>query len=207
MARFTKSGLVYRQTLGRGLRKKPVNYCVVIDFAVNSGRHDLFEPINLFDASGMDLDILKIAGRLINEGKHQDPREALKEAEHVHRQQVELRVRTQERTPSYKMLAYDPFQIGSLLGIPNRQRESQRVATAKTKARLGAYKLSPKGISEAQAKKLLEELDHRRKEHLATHRQIALLVDKGVPAEFARAMPFDAAQQDLTIILGDRKRA
>ncbi len=207
MARPTKSGLVFRQTLGRALRKKPLNYAMIIDFAWNSGKHNLFQPINLFDATGMDLDILKIAGGLLDSGKHADPREALKEAERVHRQQVELQVKVRERTPSYKMLAYDPFQIGSLLGIPNRQREGQEACSAKNRARLEAYKLNPRGISDAQARKLLTDLDRRKAAGLATHRQVALLVSKEVPQEFAREMAFTDARGDLDIILAERRRA
>lgn len=207
IARPTKSGLVYRQMLGRGLRKKPDNWCQIVDYAVTNGSHDLFQPINLFDASGMDLDVLKLAGKFMNEGKHKDPREALKEAERVHRQQVELQVRARERAPSYKMLAYDPFQIGSLLGIPNRQREGQKACSARNHAALERYKIEPKGLSNAQAVKLIKELDDRQSENKLTHRQLALLVSKGVPVEFARDMPFEDAREDLDIILGERKRA
>jgi superfamily II DNA or RNA helicase len=207
MARPTKSGLVYRQMLGRVLRKKPDNYAVVVDYAVNSGRHDLFQPINLFDASGMDLDVLARAGRLIDEGKHQDAREAIQEAERVHAQEVALRVQVRERTPSYRMLAYDPFQIGTLLGIPNRQRAGQRACSARNRALLERFKLNPGSISDRQAKALIAELESRREQHLGTHRQVACLVANGVPQEIARALPFDAASEDMRIIIGDRKRA
>lgn len=207
IARPTKSGLVYRQMLGRGLRKKPDNFCIVVDYSVKNGKHDIFEPINLFDATGMDLDVLAIAGKFVNEGKHKDPRDALKEAERVHRQEVALRVQARERTPSYKMLAYDPFQIGSLLGIPNRQREGQKPCSARSRDVLERYKLDPTGISNTQAQKLIAELDRRQAEHLATHRQLALLVSKEVPVEFAREMTFEAAHEDLDIIIGGRKRA
>lgn len=207
IARPTKSGLVYRQMLGRGLRKKPENWCVVVDYALKNGKHDIFEPINLFDATGMDLDVLKIAGKLVNEGKHKDPRDAIKEAERVHRQEVALRVQARERTPSYKMLAYDPFQVGSLLGIPNRQRDGQKPCSSRSRGVLERYKLDPSGISNAQALKLIAELDRRQAEHLATHRQVALLVSKGVPDQYAREMAFEAAHEDLDIIIGGRKRA
>ncbi len=207
IARPTESELVYRQMMGRGLRKKPENYAIIVDYAVKNGKHDLFEPMDLFDATGMDLDVLALAARLVNEGKHQDPREALKEADRVHRQEVELRVQVQERTPSYKMIAYDPFQIGSLLGVPNRQRETQKPCSAKNRARLEAKKLNPKGISNVQAETILKELERRQTEQLCTHRQLALLVSKGVPSEFARQMTAQAAHDDLDIIIGERRRA
>jgi len=208
MARPTKSGLVYRQTLGRALRKKPVdNYAIIVDPACNSGRHDIFQPINLFDATGMDLDILKLAGDLINQGKHEDPRKAIEEADRIHQEEVLAQIRVRERTPTYKMLAYDPFQIGALLGVPNRQKEPLPSLSARTLGRLEAYKLNGIGIGEKQAKRLLTELDRRKAEHMATHRQVALLVAKDVPPEFARQMPFEAAREDLDIIIGERKRA
>jgi superfamily II DNA or RNA helicase len=207
MARPTKSGLVYRQCLGRALRKKPENYAVIVDPACNSGRHDIFEPINLFDASGMDLDILKIAGDLINKGKHQDPRKAIQEADRIHAEAVLAQIQVRERTPTYRMMAYDPFQIGSLLGIPNRQRDDQKPCSAKNRGRLEAYKLDPKGMSNLQAQRLLMELDQRKANGLGTHRQVACLVARGVPQEYAREMAFNDASEDLGIIIGERKRA
>ncbi len=105
------------------------------------------------------------------------------------------------------MLAYDPFQIGALLGVANRQRVPIPSLSAKTLGRLESYKLNGIGIGEQQAKRLLKELDRRRTEGLATHRQVALLVAKEVPQEFARQMHFEAASEDLDIIIGERKRA
>ncbi len=76
--------------------------------------------------------------------------------------------------------------------------------TALNRARLGVYKLEPGAISNAQAERILKVLESRKREGLATHRQVALLVSKGVPAEHARAMKFGEASSDLDILVGGR---
>jgi superfamily II DNA/RNA helicase len=204
MARPTKSGIIYRQMLGRGLRKYPgKTHCLVVDWAWNSGKHDLFRPIDLFDTSGMDLDILKIADGLIRTGKEEDPREAIKQAEQIHRRELAARVAVREREPRYQMIAFDPFQVGQLLGIPNRHVEGGRAPTKKAREQLEALKLKADGLSQKEAQRLLEEIAARRAKGLATHRQICLLVSKGVPPEQARNFSFEDARGDLDLILGN----
>jgi superfamily II DNA or RNA helicase len=210
MARPTKSPIVFRQMLGRGLRThEGKTHCLIIDLACNPGKHDLFRPIDLFDTTGMDLDILNIAHGILQSGKEQDPRRALREAERIHRIEVAAAIRVKERESRYHFVAFDPFAIGSLLGVPRRHvAVNAKPAQPHQIRRLQHLKLEvPEGYTRVEAKRLLDELDRRRREDLATHRQVAALVAQGVPAEQARALDFDAASGDLDILLGSRRGA
>jgi superfamily II DNA or RNA helicase len=206
MARPTTSSIVFRQMLGRGLRTYPgKEFCLILDFARNSGKHDLFRPIDLFDTSGMDLDVLNLADGLLKAGKAEDPREALKEAEKIHRAEVAARVRVKMRETRYDYLAYDPFAVGGLLGVPKKRRAANSLpVTHGQLRRLEGYKLkaSPDDLTRVEANRLLAELDDRRRKNLATHRQVALLVSQGVPPEQARSFAFEEAKGDLDILIG-----
>ncbi len=206
MARPTKSSIVFRQMLGRGLRtcaEIGKDHCLIVDYAWNSGRHDLFRPIDLFDTSGMDLAVLDIADKLMRDGKADDPRKAIQEAEEIHRRQVAMKVTVRERDPRYRMLAFDPFQVGSLLGIPKRHvAPGAKKLTTANAHRLASLKLDSAGITNAEAERLLKALDARRSAGKATHRMVAALVSNGVPAAVAADMSFEEAGGDLDIILG-----
>lgn len=203
MARPTKSSILFRQMLGRGLRTYPgKSECCVIDFALNSGRHDLFRPIDLFDTTGMDLRILDAADRLMKAGE-KDPRKALHDAEEVHRLEVAKAVAIREREPQYRLVAFDPFHVSDLLGIPRRERNpTAKKLSAPNSRRLESLKLETQGVDDASARRLIKEIDRRKAVGLATHRQVAALISKGVPQSMANTMSFDEAKGDLDIIFG-----
>lgn len=205
IARPTRSPVLYRQMIGRGLRTYPgKTHCVVVDWAWNCNRHDLMRPVDLYDTTGTDLDVLKIADGLVREGKESDPLAALDRATDIHRVELARRVTVREREPKYRMIAYDPFCIGQLLGIPNRHQGPGKAPSKANRAGLEKLKLDPGAMSDREAEALLKEIEARRVRGLATHRQVALLVSRGVPPEQARALSFEAARQDLDLILGTR---
>lgn len=210
LARPTKSGVLYRQMVGRGTRLFPGKLdCKIIDFAWNSGQHDLVSPVELFDGPNTDQSVLDMADKLIKSGREKDPLKALEEAERVHRKNLAMRMSVRERASKYRFTAFDPFEVGAVLGVPRRKVSVNATpATIDQQRRLDrvfkTYEIDYSGMSRNYAKKLLTEIDHRRDQGLATHRQVSALIAGGIDQDAARAMSFDEASGRLDVLIGGR---
>jgi superfamily II DNA or RNA helicase len=206
LARKTKSRPLFTQMVGRGLRLAPNKEdCLILDWGMNSGKHDVVSPIELFDAADADERTLQIAGRLVAEGKEKDPLIALERAEVMRNEEV-VRVAVRERAARYKMLAYDPFQVATLLGVPQRSAtEYSEPATPGQVSALGRFKLDGKGMTKRQASALLDQLIKAAREGRASHRQVASLVSHGVPTADARSLSFEEASARLDVLMGARR--
>ncbi len=211
MARPTKSGTLYRQMVGRGTRNCPgKENCLVVDWAWNSGRHDLVSPVELFDESGhgLDAEVQDIADGLLRGGRESDPLKAVEEAEKIHKAKVAQSVTVRARASKYKFMAFDPFEIATLLDIPRRKSQGTSVPLPEyLQNRLRGRKIEPGRMGRSQAEKLLEALDERQRAGLATHRQVACLVSNGVEQEHARTMSFAEASEQLDALIGGRRIA
>ncbi len=211
LARPTKSGVLYRQMVGRGTRLcEDKADCLVVDFAWNSGKHSLVSPVELFDTQGTDAEVLEAADELIRSGRETDPLRAMEEAERIHRQQVAFRVSVRERASTYRFVAFDPFAVGEVLGVPRRRVTSNVTpATVEQQRRLDkvfrTYEIDYSAMSRGYAAKLLGEIDHRREQGLATHRQVAALIANGVDQDEARAMTFEDASGELDRLIGGKR--
>ncbi len=181
----------------------------MVDFAWNSGQHDLVSPVELFDTAGMDADVLEIADELVKTGKEKDPLRAIAEAEAIHRKKLALRMTVRERQSRYHMVAFDPFEVGTILGVSRRKHTTNAVpVTLEQQLRLDnlfkTYTIDYDGVTRAYARNLLTEIDTRRQEGLCTHRQLATLIANGVDQDEARAMAFDEASSRIGELVGKR---
>ena len=211
LARPTKSGVLYRQMVGRGTRLcEGKTDCLILDFAWNSGKHDLVSPVELFDSKTMDAEILEIADGLVKSGREKDPLKAVEEAERIHRGALAMRMTVRERASKFRFLAFDPFEVGSILGVPRRKPSANAIpATLDQQRRLDSvfktYEIDYSTVTRAYASKLLGELDDRRARGLATHRQVAALIAGGIDQDVARAMQFDEASGRLDVLIGGKR--
>lgn len=216
MARKTQSRPLYAQIVGRALRPFPGKAnATVIDFGCNSGEHELVHPIDLFDTTKTDAAVLRRARELVDTGAESDAMVAVERAKRVieeeliARQQHFFTVSVKERTSHYRMIAFDPFEVSSILGVPNRGQANARPISAYLRERLVRFKFNDEHIrsmSAAQAKRLVDELDLRRKRKLATHRQVSALIANGVPVDEARTISFAAASERLDRIFSSLRR-
>jgi superfamily II DNA or RNA helicase len=206
LCRFTKSRALYSQMVGRGLRPDPDNPwkqdCLILDFGVMCGKHQLVHPVELFDTTGLDDDIIARARRLIDSGKQPDVSMAMAQAKVdyeealISRQRRAMHVRVQERFSTFRMIASDPLETGRVLGMSFRAGEQKTAPSPYHRMRLERYKFDAdqiRSMTASFAKRLVEQLDARRKKNMATHRQVAMLIGLGVPPAVARDVTFDAA--------------
>ncbi len=209
LARPTQSGTLYRQMVGRGTRNyQDKENVMIVDWAWNSGKHDLVSPIELFDSAGMDAEVMEIADDLVKKGTEKDPLKAIEQAERIHKFRVASRVTVRERASKYRFIAFDPFEIAAVLGVPRRKSSgTPKKLSPYIQSRLKGFKIEPGGMGQGQAEKLIRTLDDRRRDKLATHRQVACLVANGVDQDLANTLSFDEASQRLDVLIGGRKTA
>lgn len=215
LARKTLSRPLYAQMVGRALRVSPGKVdAKIIDFGCMSGDHDLVGPMDLFDTTGTDEGVLAKAREFIRSGVEGDPLAAVERArrvteeELIARQRRAMSITVHERVSKYKLLAFDPFEVGAVLGVPTRGQPSARGPGRKHLARLRAYKFDDRissTMTPHQAKRLIRELDRRRTEGLATHRQVSCLIANGLEPAVARTTSFADASRRLDAIF--RRRA
>ncbi len=211
LCRPTKSGVLYRQMVGRGTRLFDGKAdCLIVDFAWNSGEHDLVSPIELFDTAGMDAEVLEMADKLVKSGEERSPLRALERAEEIHRKNLALRMSVRERASRYKFVAFDPFEVGAILGVPRRRPAANAIpVTLAQQQRMDrvfdTYQIEYDGMTRAYANKLLSEIDDRRHKGLATHRQVAALIAGGVDQETARMLTKGEASGRLDVLIGNRR--
>jgi superfamily II DNA or RNA helicase len=208
LCRPTRSRLLYSQQVGRGTRLSPGKAdCLLIDFDYLTARHDLVRPVELFDSTGTDSELLDLAAAAVAKAgeKPKDLLDALAEGRDAHRRlqadrvrERELKVKARDRELSYRRVTYDPLAVYDSLGLPWRGKKTGDAVVDRATPGQVEY-LSRLGVTDApclsrtRASTLLDYLAARKKQGLATLRQVSWAIAKGCDPVVARAMRFDEA--------------
>lgn len=209
LCRPTKSRPLYAQMVGRGTRLAPgKDDCLIIDFNYLTSKHDLVKPIELFDTTNTDDEVLAIAKEITSKEKGVDLIEAVARAEEEHQKRQILRVQAREREVRYRKVVYDPAAVADVLGLVTRGSNAPSDAhhpraTPKQVQILTKFRVEgAAAMSHRRAKKLIDALIERAQLNLATHKQVAWLLKNGVDPATARNMNFAEASAELDRLFG-----
>ena len=98
LCRPTKSRSLYAQMAGRGTRLAPGKKdCLLVDFNFLTAKHDLVKPVDLFDSTHTDPEVLDLAAKATKKKKGVDLLEAIEQAEKTHRERLALKIKARER--------------------------------------------------------------------------------------------------------------
>lgn len=215
ICRPTRKRNRYAQMIGRGTRPHPSSGkvdCLIVDFAwETTSQHELCTPIDLFDDSTVDDEVLEAAEQLLKEGAEADPERAIEAADEVVRERRKFRIRLTGRTTKYSKQVFDPVGVGHLVGLPLKQGWDFSTSNPATDRQVEALRnlgvTSPGGLSKQGAGKLLDRLITRAKEGKATVKQVAFLESLGVEEDQARDMGFAQASGTIDALLAAQKAA
>jgi superfamily II DNA or RNA helicase len=209
LCRPTKSRPLYAQMVGRGTRPAKPD-CLLVDFNWMTEKHQLVKPVELFDSTTQDSEVVEIAGRIIDSEPGVELIEAVERAKGEQQRRTVLRIQARERELRYRKVSYDPLAAMDILGVVAR-RESpsiQGTATDKQRGALVRFGLTDvDGLSKPAAGRLLDQLIARVQKKLATYKQVSWLIKEGVDPDSARAMSKDEAHEYLNRLWGRRERA
>lgn len=209
LCRPTKSRPLYAQMVGRGTRlAKGKNDCLLIDFNYLTTKHDLVKPVELFDTTHTDSEVLEIATEMAKTQKGLDLVDAIERAEKVHNERQVLRIHARERQVGYRRVSYDPLSVCDALGIPWRGGKDAVInrATPKQVELLKKFKVEDAAsMSKTRAATILDALIARSKAGLATQKQVAHLIRNGVEPGVARKMTFKEASAELDRLWGPKR--
>lgn len=209
LCRPTKSRSLFSQMIGRGTRLYPgKENCLVIDFNFLTEKHDLVRPADLFDGPEADPEVLDIADKIMREAPGKDLLDAIEQAredkEEKEKQRRIIQIKAQERQVKYRRVAYDPLSTANMLGIPMKVStavfEPPTYAQCSEAEKFGIR--NPGSITKRLLGKLLSELRARRRQGLASQKQVRYLISKGFAPEVAREMSFSQASEALDKING-----
>lgn len=209
LCRPTKSRPLFAQMAGRGTRLfAGKENCLLIDFNYLTRKHDLVRPVDLFDTTHADEDVLGIAQEIARKNKGKDLVDAIEEAQAENEARKVLRIKAKEREVRYRRVSYDPLSVGDVLGVPRRGTKDAVIhkATPAQVAALTRFKVEgAEGMSRARASTMLDLLCRRAKAGLATFKQVAWAIKEGVEPAQARAMTFAEASAFLDSKFGQRR--
>ena len=201
LCRPTKSRPLYAQMVGRGTRLSPGKTdCLLVDFAWITEKHQLVKPIELFDGSRIDSEVLDIAQAELEKNPHSDLTEVIERSREEQVKRVALRIQARERAVKYRKVTYDPLAVMETLGVPVRReaKTHEGTATEKQMSALRRFKVEGvEGLSKRRAKAMLDQLIERSRLNLATYKQVSWLVKFGVSPDEARKMSFKDASAAL----------
>jgi superfamily II DNA or RNA helicase len=192
--RPTKSRARYVQMIGRGTRPfADWPNVLVLDFAwETTSAHELVSPVELFDDSLIDDDVAAIATELMASGKERDPIRAIDEAERIHKERIAFKIQLTGKRTTYQKVVYDPVGVGGLIGLPIKKgwdfNPSNPASDKQLQylADLGVEQAH--GLSKNGAGKIIDKLNQRRAEGLASIKQVKYLIGLGVTPDSARTM-------------------
>lgn len=197
LCRPTKSRSLYAQMVGRGTRLAPGKPdCLLVDFNYLTAKHDLVRPVELFDTSRVDPEILKIAQERADRDPGTDLLDAVEKAKDEHARRQVLRIKAREREVKYRRVSYDPLAVYETFGLPVRgsRDATLRPATEGQVRYLNGFGVTDAAnLSKTKASTLIDYLADRRKRNLATLKQVSWAIAKGVPPEEARQLTFPQA--------------
>ena len=207
-ARPTKSRPLYAQMVGRGTRiATDKENCLIVDFDYLTAKHDLVKPVELFDTTHTDAEMLEIAMQMVHADKDLPLDEAIEKASRAKEERAKIRVVARQRSLKYGRVSYDPIAISDTFGIPWRgtgdlsiNKCTQKQAELLTK--FGVENADT--MSKTRAKTMIDFLIQRRNAGLASMKQTSWLIAKGVPPEEARKMSFEDASKKLDQLFSRR---
>jgi superfamily II DNA or RNA helicase len=209
-ARPTKSRPLYTQMLGRGTRyRNGKDYCLLIDFTYNSGKHELVNPVELFADSSASPEIVTIAEELVKDGTKKDILEALEAAKEIHDERqvrrvrmAEEKLRVEKRKAEYRRIMFDPVGAGEVIGVqPTEdaapwQRKPASPGQVQFLEKAGIP--NPQGLTFGQAERTIDAIRRRRREDKATYKQVRALIKLGMDADVARDLGFREASEAMS---------
>ncbi len=184
--RPTKSRALHAQIIGRGLRPYPgKDDCLVLEFTGNSGRHDLASAIDILGGK-YDEEEVALAKKLVNASKGKKAGEALEEAREKIRNEKARKALIAARSNYQKGQVYNPFDVMHMSKTQQDtwdERFSGAVPSEAQMAWMQSRKIDiPKGLTKAQASKLIGNLKMRETKGLANYNQTKILEGLGIPA-------------------------
>lgn len=209
LCRPTMSRGLVMQMLGRGMRLPDDNplsagkvECVALDFAWLLDKHKLVHPVQLYDDSSIDREVMQRAQKIMEDRGERDIEAALEAAEKEQAVVVAQRVRLQQRQVQVRKISYDPLGTMEVLGLPKMQTNTMAQFDPPPEWMIEKLKKhrvdNPHEMSFEQARKVYTALQGRLVKGLATVRQVGYLMALGVPAAEAREMKFKAACEEIT---------
>ena len=121
LCRPTKSRPLYAQMVGRGTRiATDKDNCLIVDFDYLTAKHDLVKPVELFDTTHTDAEMLEIAMQMVHADKDLPLDEAIEKASRAKEERAKIRVVARQRSLKYGRVSYDPIAISDTLGMPWR---------------------------------------------------------------------------------------
>lgn len=184
--RPTKSRSLHAQIIGRGLRPYPgKDDCLVLEFTGNSGRHDLASALDILGGK-YDEDEVALAKKIVNASKGKQAGEALEEAREKIRNEKARKALIAARSNYQKGQVYNPFDVMHMSKTKQDtwdERFSGAVPSEAQMAWMQSRKIDvPKGLTKAQASKLIGNLKMREAKGLANYNQTKTLEALGIPA-------------------------
>lgn len=194
MYRPTKSRNLYAQCMGRGVRLFPgKDHCVVIDPGFIAEDHDLVGPSDLCDSPNLDAGVTDIAKDLCRSTPGLSLKSAIERAKEVHREQTVMRIKVKEREIRARRVSYSMRDVYSTLGVAWRGPSASAKVNPASEGQKNWLKklgIEDPDMSKTRASTMLDFLNHRRQEGLATHRQVNMLISLGMEPVAARAVKF-----------------
>ena len=177
--RPTKVRSLYAQAVGRGLRLAPnKENCLILDFLWLSTRHDLCRPASLI--TGNDEDAEKVSERAVEE--ELELFDALTDVEEQRRNALADAIRANAKR---KARLVDPLtffvdvnEVAALDYIESFPWEKQPASEKQVKLIEGAG-INTDGMTKGRASKIIDVILNRRKQGLATAKQMRMLEQKG----------------------------
>jgi hypothetical protein len=189
VARPTKSRALYTQMVGRGLRIAPrKNDCLILDFVGNSGRHKLACALDVLGGRYTE-DEEEIAQEIIAKNPGMKAREALDQAKVLaeiekQKQKEAARRAAIKAKAIYTKHTSNPFEVLHIdvrKDLEMAERFGGKVASEKQLACLGNMGMEvPAGCTSKLASKLIGTAFMRRKNGLASFKQLRILQRAGI---------------------------
>ena len=193
--RPTRSRISYCQQVGRGTRLAPnKEFCRVIDFDHLTDM-DLIGPGSLAELNAAEE---KALAKAMSRDAEVDLWEAVEQArEKVKTDNETLQVSVRQLEMKYRRVEVDPFEAGRNLGIRTDYGAGYgEKATQKQADLLGRIGVAAsEQLSRNQASRIIQSVIDRRKDGLATLKQLSYLISMGVDRTKARRMSFEEASE------------
>ncbi|WP_422929337.1 DEAD/DEAH box helicase [Singulisphaera sp. PoT] len=208
LCRPTQSRSLFAQMVGRGTRlARGKDDCLLIDFNYLTAKHDLVKATALLASPGTDAEVIEIAQKLATRQKGLDLVDVIEQAREEHSRRQIIKIHAQKREVAYRKVSYDPVSVFENLGMTWRGSRDKPVNGATTKQVEHLKKLGVVGaesISKQRANTLIGVLHERKRLGLATQKQVAVLIARGIDPETARSMSICDASAELDRLIGQR---
>jgi superfamily II DNA or RNA helicase len=221
IGRPTKQQYRFMQMVGRGTRPSPATGkvdCLVVDFdwETDADCKDICSTVDIFDDGSVDEEVFAIARSLANsaaaDGDDVDPLELIEEAERIIRTRRRFGIVLTGKEAAYAAVDYDPVGVAKLLDIKlNRKYDLDKRGDNPASQRQlsflrGLGLTAPDGLSKWGASKMIDKIQKRKEQGLASVGQVKVLLSSGVNEAIARQMTGVAAGSAITEIVATKPK-